>query len=228
MPSKNIAITMPTLESICHEVNAIKSGKKLYNTGKIEFMIQDDGTFYAQVLDKYGTKAVVLSFSKDGCNIKNHYCTCGVGSNSDCLCKHIIATVLTIQGGIIESNIVLGKAAVSSTIVTNNNTAKAVGSGSLEVFATPMMIALMEQAACECLADGLEEGQTSVGTKINVSHTAASPIGSEITATAVIEYIFGHKIEFTVSASDGTREIGKGKHTRIIVDEKQFMEKTNK
>ncbi|MCL2775977.1 MAG: thioesterase family protein [Oscillospiraceae bacterium] len=119
----------------------------------------------------------------------------------------------------------LGKAATVKTIVSESNTAKAVGSGSLDVFATPMMIALMEKVACECLTDGLEQGQTSVGTQVNVSHTAASPLGAEITATATIEYIFGRRIEFTVTASDGAGEIGSGKHTRIIVDSGRCMEK---
>ena len=116
-----------------------------------------------------------------------------------------------------------GKTASVSTTVNNSNTAKAVGSGSLNVFATPMMIALMEQAACECLADCLEQGQTSVGTNINVEHSAASPIGAKITATATIDLVDGRSLEFSVSASESGREIGKGKHTRVIVNEEKFM-----
>ena len=119
----------------------------------------------------------------------------------------------------------LGKTATACTTVNENNTANAVWSGALEVFATPMMIALMEQAACEYLADGMVPGQTSVGTEINVSHTAASPIGTEIIATATIEAIFGRKVEFTVTASDSSGEIGRGKHTRFIVDTEKFMKK---
>jgi len=88
-----------------------------------------------------------------------------------------------------------------------------------------MMIALMERAACECLSDCLEEGQTSVGTMVNVEHITASPIGAEITATATIESVFGRKIEFVVTASNGEREIGRGKHTRMIVDAERFMKK---
>jgi predicted thioesterase len=112
--------------------------------------------------------------------------------------------------------------------VNENNTARAVGSGSLDVFATPMMIALMERAACVILSDMLEEGQTSVGTQIIVSHTAASPIGAAITATATIASVDGRKIEFVVTVRDGVGEIGEGTHTRVIVDEAKFMVKVSK
>ena len=112
-------------------------------------------------------------------------------------------------------------------MVTEQNTAKAVGSGSLDVFATPMMIALMERAACACLADTLEAEQTTVGTNISALHTAASPIGMEVTATATIESVFGRRIEFEVTATDSTGEIGKGKHTRMVVDAERFMNKAH-
>ena len=117
----------------------------------------------------------------------------------------------------------IGKTASVTTIVTEANTAKTVGSGSLAVFATPMMIALMEKAACECLTEALTDEQTSVGTQITVEHTAATPIGAEITATAVIEYVSGRKIEFAITANDGRVDIGKGKHTRFIVDRERFI-----
>ena len=118
-----------------------------------------------------------------------------------------------------------GKTATVKTVVNDKNTAKAVGSGSLDVFSTPMMIALMEQAACECLADTLENGQTSVGTLVNVSHLAASALSKEISATAVIENVDGRKVSFSVTAHDGTNEIGTGKHDRFIVDSEKFMKK---
>jgi len=122
-----------------------------------------------------------------------------------------------------ESGLVIGKAATVKTTVTDSNTAKAAGSGSLDVFATPMMVALMEQAACECLVGCLDDGQTSVGSLINVEHIKPSKIGAGITATATIENITGRKIEFIVSASDGAGEIGKGVHTRVIVNAERFM-----
>lgn len=101
-------------------------------------------------------------------------------------------------------------------------------SGSLPVFATPAMVALMEQAACVCLADCFEDqGDNSVGTAINVEHIAASPIGAAITASATITAVFGRRIEFTVTANDGIGEIGKGKHTRVIVNGERFVMKAS-
>jgi predicted thioesterase len=119
----------------------------------------------------------------------------------------------------------IGKAASVGVIVDEFSTAIAAKSGSLPVFATPMMVALMEHAACECLAGYLDEGQTSVGSAISVEHTAPSPLGAIITATAVIESVSGRKVEFSVSASDNAGEIGKGAHTRIIVDGERLCEK---
>jgi len=136
--------------------------------------------------------------------------------------------VLAVQSGVIDTKIRLGKTASVTVTVDSSNTAKAVGSGSLDVFATPMMIALMEHAACEVLAGALDDGQTSVGTYISANHTAASPIGAKITATATINSVSGRKIEFKVSASDEHRTIGEGKHTRMLVDSKRFMERAGK
>lgn len=119
----------------------------------------------------------------------------------------------------------IGKAATVTTTVSETNTAKAVGSGNLDVFSTPMMIALMEQAACECLSGSLEPGQGSVGTQINVAHTAASPLGAVVSATATISKVDGRKVSFDVVASDGSNQIGNGTHDRFIIDEKRFMDK---
>jgi predicted thioesterase len=121
--------------------------------------------------------------------------------------------------------ITIGATATVSTVVNEHNTAKSVGSGSLEVFATPLMAALMEQAACACLTGCLAEGQTSVGTRISVAHTAATPLGVAITATATIEAVSGRRIDFVVTASDTAGEIGRGAHTRVIVDSGRFMDK---
>jgi len=119
----------------------------------------------------------------------------------------------------------IGKSATATITVTDKNTAKAVGSGNLDVFATPMMIALMEQAACKCLVDSLEPGQSSVGTQINVAHTAASPLEAKITATATVENVDGRKVSFAVTACDGTNEIGSGTHERFVIDAERFMKK---
>ena len=119
----------------------------------------------------------------------------------------------------------IGKSATAAEIVTKANTAKAVGSGSLDVYSTPMMVALMERASCECLSEMMTDGQASVGTQMLVEHTAASPIGMEITATATVDAVSGRKVELTVTASDASGEIGRGKHTRVIIDEERFMAK---
>ena len=125
----------------------------------------------------------------------------------------------------VEFNIISGKTALANAVVNERNTAKAVGSGDLDVFSTPMMIALMEQAARNCVAEALEPGQTTVGTQISVSHIAASPLGAVITATATVTGVSGRRLEFAVTASDGAVEIGNGNHTRMVVDSERFMAK---
>ena len=119
--------------------------------------------------------------------------------------------------------------ATATTTVTTSNTAKAVGSGNLDVFATPMMIALMEEAAANALSPSLEPTQSSVGTAINIEHTAASPVGAKITATATLTSLEGRKVTFDIIAheikNDTPSEIGKGTHTRFIIDAERFMAK---
>lgn len=122
-----------------------------------------------------------------------------------------------------EKSPLVGKTATVAATVNETNTAKAAGSGNLDVFATPMMIALMERAACECLT--LSDGQTSVGIAINVEHIAASLPGVSVTATATIKALDGRKVEFEVVARDDAGEIGRGTHTRFIVDSERFMAK---
>jgi len=216
---------MATLESHNHIVGDIERGVKLYEHGGVDWMEDATLGYVADIPEKGEHRRVTVNFTRDGRDVESFFCNkCALRSNG-ALCRHVVAGVLAIQGGAAESRMALGKTASVSTTVNDSNTAKAVGSGSLDVFATPMMIALMERAACECLADCLGPGQTSVGTEINISHTAASPLGAEITANATIEFVFGRKIEFKVSASDDKHEIGSGKHTRSIVDTERFMAK---
>lgn len=120
-------------------------------------------------------------------------------------------------------NMTVGTTGIAKTIVTEKNTAKTVKSGSLNVFSTPMMIALMEEAACNSL--NLEEGQTSVGTYIAAEHKVASGLDDEIIANAVITEVEGRKVTFTVNAFAGDIEIGEGTHIRYIVNAERFMEK---
>lgn len=111
-------------------------------------------------------------------------------------------------------------------LVTKENTASAVGSGGLLVFGTPFMIAIMEKAACECINPYLEEGQSSVGTMLNVVHTSATPVGMEVRAEATLTAIDGRKLSFDVVAYDEKGEIGKGTHERFIINEEKFLAKT--
>jgi len=124
-----------------------------------------------------------------------------------------------------EAKLTIGKTATVTTTVSTQNTASAVCSGTLDVFSTPMMIALMESAACEALRDALDETQTSVGTRIAVDHMAASPLGAAIAATAAITAVDGRMISFDVTAFDGETQIGRGTHTRAIIDPVRFMAK---
>ena len=118
-----------------------------------------------------------------------------------------------------------GYSYTSTTVVNNNNTAKALGSGDMDVFATPAMVALMENAAMNAVAPHLEEGQTTVGTQISTSHIKASALGATITATAVLTAVDGRSLTFEITARDGENVIGEGIHTRFIVDRERFLSK---
>ena len=113
----------------------------------------------------------------------------------------------------------------SKVIVGKDNCASAVGSGGLNVFATPSMVALMENAAMNAVAPFLPEGSTTVGTEVNITHTKASAPGAGISARAILSSIEGRKLIFYVEAHDGDTCIGKGSHVRFIVDIERFMAK---
>ena len=110
--------------------------------------------------------------------------------------------------------------------VTKDKTAAAVGSGLLDVFATPQMIALMEATASESVAPYLDEGSTSVGTLVNVSHVAATPVGMKVRCESELTEVDGRKLTFTVKAYDNAGLIGEGTHERFIVFSEKFMAKT--
>ena len=112
------------------------------------------------------------------------------------------------------------------TVVNEENTALAVGSGDMEVFATPMMIALMENAAAACIAEQIGEENTSVGTMIAVSHVSATPIGMKVKATAELVNVEGRRYEFKVMAEDERGLIGEGTHSRVSVNREKFYNKT--
>lgn len=123
--------------------------------------------------------------------------------------------------------IVIGSETTSKTNVTEEKLAVNVGSGDLRVFATPMMTALMENAASKCLAQFLDDCETSVGTALNIVHTSATPLGMEVSTTAKIISVDGRKVDFEVFATDETGEIGRGTHTRFVVNSEKFQTKTD-
>ena len=118
-----------------------------------------------------------------------------------------------------------GLSARSTTTVMAGNTAVAMGSGDLEVFATPAMVALMENAAMRAVAAALPEGATTVGAEMNVTHIKPSGLGAEITATAILAEAEGRKLTFNVGARDAEGMIGEGVHVRFVVDRAKFMSK---
>lgn len=113
----------------------------------------------------------------------------------------------------------------STMIVEEKHLACNVGSGDLPVFATPMMMALMENAAMLCVADELEDGSSTVGGQISSSHLKPTGLGKTVTATAELISAEGRKLKFKVSASDEGGLIGEGEHLRFIIDKEKFMSK---
>lgn len=111
--------------------------------------------------------------------------------------------------------------------VTESLTARAMGSGDLDVLATPAMIAGMENVCMNCVKEHLEEGQTTVGTRISVSHISATPVGDTVTYTCALNDIDGRSLKFVVCAFDTSGKIGEGIHERFIVNSERFLEKTN-
>lgn len=113
----------------------------------------------------------------------------------------------------------------STTTVNNSNTAIALGSGDMPVLATPAMLALMENAAMLAVSPELTEENTTVGGHIEVSHLKPSPIGVEVSATAILYKVDGRKLYFKVVAQQGDTVIGEGTHLRFIVNRGHFMSK---
>lgn len=124
-------------------------------------------------------------------------------------------------------DIQIGAKGECTTTVSTINTAKTMGSGSLEVFATPSMVAIMEQASTVALKPFLEDGTTSVGTALNITHVSATPLGMVVRATAEVTAVNGREVTFKVQAFDEVGLIGEGTHKRFIVYAEKFQAKTN-
>ena len=122
-------------------------------------------------------------------------------------------------------SLTVGSKGKAETVVTEQNTANAVGSGLVPVFATPYMISLMENAAVNAVQAQLEEGQGTVGTKLDVTHDAATPIGLKVWAEAELTAAEGKKLTFSVKAFDEAGPIGGGTHERFIITVDRFLAK---
>ena len=111
----------------------------------------------------------------------------------------------------------------ASLIVEETHTAKHLGSGGVEVLATPVMIALMEDAARSSVDSELDQGQLSVGVSLNISHLAATPVGMRVTARSELLAVEGRRLTFKVEAYDEREKIGEGTHVRAIINLERFL-----
>lgn len=121
----------------------------------------------------------------------------------------------------------LGKIASITVICDKTNIAGNLGSGDVEVFATPSMIANMEYAAAKCVLEDMGEGQTTVGTYLDVKHTAATPMGMKVTCYAQLTAVEGKMLTFKVWAEDECGPIGEGTHGRAIINREKFLARVN-
>jgi fluoroacetyl-CoA thioesterase len=119
-----------------------------------------------------------------------------------------------------------GMVGESRSVVTDEMTAATMRSGDVPVFATPAMVALMEEAAVRAIAPALEDGKTSVGVRVDVRHLAATPVGTPVRAQARLTLIEGRRLTFKVQAWDGSEQIGEGIHERMIVEREKFLQRT--
>ena len=125
-------------------------------------------------------------------------------------------------------SIEVGMKGRAEDVVREENTAQAVGSGTLPVFATPAMTALMEKAAWTSLAPYLEEGESTVGTKLEITHDSATPVGLKVWAESEVTAVEGKRIVFHVSAYDEKGLIGQGTHERFLITNDRFLAKAGR
>ena len=118
-----------------------------------------------------------------------------------------------------------GLSHTTKLIVENQHTALYLGSGDLQVLATPQLVAIMENAAMLAVKDQLSEGSTTVGAMINTTHLHPTPVGKQVETTATLKAVEGRKLTFSVIATDDKGTVGEGEHIRYIVDTKKFLSK---
>ena len=122
--------------------------------------------------------------------------------------------------------ILIGMKGEVSSFVEREDTALEGGSGSLLVYATPCMVALMEGAACEAISQALSEDKTSVGVELNIKHLSATPVGLSVRAEAEVTEVEGSIVTFQITAYDEAGKIGEGTHKRAVISTQRFLDKT--
>ena len=122
-------------------------------------------------------------------------------------------------------DIPVGLRAEATLLVTEADTARAMGSGDVEVLATPRLVALCEQASCEAIGGRVADSSTTVGMRVQIDHLQPTPVGAVVTAEAVLDRIEGRRLSFTVSVSDAGGLVAAGRLTRVVVDRDRFLAK---
>lgn len=122
-------------------------------------------------------------------------------------------------------NVAVGLRGEARLVVGENDTARALGSGDVNVLGTPRLVALFEQATVDALRGILEPGQSSVGMRVQVDHLQPTPVGAEVAVEAVLDKVEGRRITFAVTATDSGGLVAAGKVTRVMVDVERFMSK---
>ena len=135
-----------------------------------------------------------------------------------CRCASTIETV-----SVLGVELPAGLRGEATLVVTEADTARALGSGSVDVLGTPRLLALCEQATCSALEGRLPEGSSSVGMRVQIDHLQPTPVGVEVTAEAVLDRVEGRRVVFTVSATDPGGLVAAGRVTRALVDLERFM-----
>jgi predicted thioesterase len=122
-------------------------------------------------------------------------------------------------------NLEKGMRGDATMIVSDADTARALGSGVVDVLGSPRLIALCEEATCAAVIDALDEGTSTVGMRVQFDHLQPTPVGAEVVAEAILDKIDGRRLQFTVSATDSGGLVAAGKITRVLIDVDKFMSK---
>lgn len=120
----------------------------------------------------------------------------------------------------------VGAKGSKTTKVTEDTLASFAGSGDVDVFSTPRLVLLMEEASCEAVGPFLCPDQTTVGTMVSIRHLAPTPLGGSVTATAVLMAVDGRRLMFDVTAYDDWEKVGEGTHERFLVNRAKFTSKS--